>query len=329
MYNESERYRNLIIHPSKQRGSRIPEGLNIDANASLHRFYFDEESLSKQRAVRSFLNGIIKEDISHFITFFENKPTSIYLIYKLRKRCPISLAPDGNKPYLSWTRLPIIYRIKKTLKHLTILWVNELYVWKIYITSARYAAFSEIKEVWLTNPDLYEHSCEKTLRKIGVLDTEEAKKVVNNAYQFSFENLGLPKSDILLYVNNNYYNDKAYYVELEVIKELQARYVDKHFAIKPHPLTPKDQIEKFKLLPNLTIIEVEVPVELLIANLNSSIIFSFWSAGLMLNNSSCNFFWLYPIMRRRGVLEEELTIGNPTNHIKVVDNIDLINFNKN
>ena len=315
-------YRNVLLHPCKPEGSRIPEQLVLPEGTELIRMHADETALRSFPEVKQTLKNIIALDIDLFVTFFEQKPVSIYIIHALRKRAKICLAPDGNKPYLDWSSAPLLYKIKKTLKRHLWLWKQGLFVTRLYGMSMTYARFRPVKEVWVQNARAYRNRTGKKVVEIDILQSDAALDMVNRAYSFDFNVLGLPAENVIFYANNIYYNNEAYDTEMAVLNELVRRYPDLRMVIKPHPHTPQSQSKAFASLAGAQLTYAKVPAELIIANLRSAVICSFWSAALMIDNPHCHFYWMYPIMKKAGTMELELSIVNPTEHIQTIDAID-------
>jgi hypothetical protein len=121
------------------------------------------------------------------------------------------------------------------------------------------------------------------------------------------------------------YKQEAYDVEIEAVKVISEKFPDKLFYIKYHPLTPKNQIKKFKDLGVLCFSN-SIPAELYIKSLTNSIILGFWSTSLMIDNPSCKFYWLHKYLIKKGKMIDYINLTNPTTHIIDIDNLDHIIF---
>ena len=90
---------------------------------------------------------------------------------------------------------------------------------------------------------------------------------------------------------------------------------------------PNQKSENLTHLPDCIFrIDQVFPVELLIANLKDSIVISSYSNSMLYHNSTCRYFWTYPIIVQTGELKKSIERFNPKKYIKVVQNFEeLIN----
>ena len=186
-FNDSEEFENLIVHPSRPTGSRIPADINLTNNAKFIRLVCLEDELVVTPDLKKQIIELINRPITHLVTFHEEKPLAMYFINKLNGKAKITLGPDGNQPYIKRSRESIKRRFKKKLKMQLWLWMHGLVFRKIYTISSTYASFSEVDEVLITEPAHYENTSNKGVIPLKILHSSQSKEATNHAFGFDFQ----------------------------------------------------------------------------------------------------------------------------------------------
>ena len=163
--------------------------------------------------------------------------------------------------------------------------------------------------------------CQK--KNIIVVDYTFSKEQIESlmkTFELDFSNY--PElSKVILVINERHYLPKYESQLLKVISESLPGYT---ILFKKHP---NQKSENLTHLPDSIFrIDQVFPVELLIANLKDSIVISSYSNSMLYHNSTCRYFWTYPIIAQTGELKKSIERFNPKKYIKVVQNFEeLIN----
>ncbi len=275
------------------------------------------------------IKSLLKDTWRKFIFFHEQTAINVFLAYKLKKKgTVICLAPDGAKPYIKFDKLALPSRIKETINVYKFLNSNKLYFFRPYFLNWNYARLADIDEVWVQNTDVYKNATNKIPKKITLFAKSSYVDIISKIFNFNISSEIKSTTGIFFYVNNILYKKELYFKEIDIIKELLTLHPGVPFYMKIHPLTPKDQVERFNSIPGIILIQTSIPAELYIASLKQSSVLSMWSAALMNQNENCLFHWIYPILEVSGDMLEYLKIDTPFPYIKLVRDIKEVELSK-
>lgn len=313
------------IYISKSK--RLQNNLNYDSYANIE--FVDLRKFTDHDRC----NLLVTEDCSRFFFFQENSIFNRFIAFNLRKKgTKIVLAPDGLKPYVPFDKTHAFMSLTKdTFNDYITLIKNKLPIKTVYLSDYyHYGRTRFIDELWLTHPDMFDKKKNKTHAKIVKINNFDKKTMDSLSKLFDFSNEDLPAKDsCIFYLNQPFTNPILTDTELSFISDLRKKFDLKHkMYIKIHPLTKQTTIERYKSIDGIDCFQSTVPAELYIHFLSNSIVISGWSTGLAIDNVSCAFYYIYPIYMDKGDrLLSQITI-NPMNHIKVVNNVESIEFPK-
>ncbi|MFN7491381.1 MAG: hypothetical protein ACK5RG_00570 [Cyclobacteriaceae bacterium] len=284
---------------------------------------FREDDYKYNDYFNKCITEFIEEEYSDVIIFNNHLFIDVYISkYKKKQGSKIHLGPDGLKPFNSIRKITPRWSLQRAYGFFRFILANRLRYF-FYVPSIAYASLPWIDIVWVQRIDSFVNHFRKEVRLVDVLGSTMAKKTTNLFFNFDV-NIYLPRLDkVLFFANQPLPSQDAYNREIEVLTELKRKFAEYIFVVKFHPLTSMRHKADIRKLSDVSI-ETSVMAELLIASLNNSIVLSFWSAALLLDNQQCRFYWMHPILKRDGLIPNFIQIQNPTNHIIEVDSIDYI-----
>ncbi len=327
MYWDASQYNVTILLQLNKGANRFKNELSFEhLNAKVITLEIDLNSKAYNPVVSQTLNDILSVKYERFIYFLEQTAVNQYLVNKLSKTdTAITLAPEGTKPYITITKAALPSRIKATLKNYRFYRTQKLKVDRFYFVTNKNGYLKETQEVLINHPESYANLTRKKVTPVEFFTAPSEIELASKIFNFDVEK-ELPERDgILFYLNQWYVEFKVYDFEIEILKALLDKYPDKKIYIKLHPNTHKFQIERLEKMDRVVLNYSAVPAEVFIANLTNSIVFSFWSASLLINNPTCKFYWLQKMLEEKKLMKW-WSIVNPTKHIKDVYNVDEITF---
>lgn len=243
-----------------------------------------------------------------------------FLLIKLfnKKGTKIILAPDGTAAYGQMSAFTPRWSIKVSLATHKFLWVNgfrEIY-W--YWPTLRYGNLSEIDEIVAAYPQFVDARAKKSIKKMNFLESDNSKTIAGSFFPFDNQK----RNNVIFYLNQPFRSEDIYSFEILTLQSLLGKYPEKEMVIKLHPSTSPIQKQRLSSLLRVEIVESTLPAELMIAKLTDSIVCTFWSTAALVNNPSCKFYWLYPMLVDRGIMLKKVKIMNPTQFIQLVDCVE-------
>jgi hypothetical protein len=316
VFYDPDIYKIYIYQPKD--ASKIRFQFEKDTNIKNHVIY---REFSYEKEIKKNIECILNEDWNLFILFNHHFILPVYLAKVLfKKGTEIRLAPDGLKVYNESRRITPRWSLQGALDFQRFIIKNKLsFNW--YLRTMGYANLKEISKVYVHFPKYFKNHSKKEVLKLEVLESEEAKQLVNKYFKFSFFKELESTTNLIFYINQPFKNKKLFVMEKNILSELRSRFSEKELVIKLHPLTDRYQLDFYKTLQNTIIIKKSYPAELYIAELKNSIVLSFWSTACLINNKNVKIYWLYPILERKNLMPKSLKIKNHTDHIREVDNI--------
>jgi hypothetical protein len=323
--HSSSNQKNVIVAIQDPKRRRLPENLRKrDHGLEYHDIGVNQSKIKAHPGVGEKLKKLLSNDYASCYLFLEHLPLERFLaaILKSKGTC-IHLLPDGTKPYLKRSHISILDRMKRSLRNILWLHKNGIRPQPLTLISGQYGGSGFIQRIWLTYLGCFEGNRKLPISQFGLLGSDESRNWINNIYQEDLDKMSTSKDGIILHVNNIYFARDAEKLEVELLTQI-CRNTDRPVYMKLHPHTPKEHLDDLERIDGLTLIRSSIPVELLIMNLTNSVVLSFWSAGLFIKNDNCEFFWLHPIMEKFSLLPDGFEVRNPTEHIREVDNIEVI-----
>ena len=287
-YNDSSKYRVTILVQVNSDGKRFKEQLNFNLlNANIIMLHIDNEGV--------------------------------------KYGTTICAAPEGTKPYITISKGAYPSRIRATLINYKFLLLQRLWINRINIVSNKNGFLKDTDEVWISYPEKYQNKTHKKVVEINLFSSIEQVEIASKIFNFNKKKEMPDTEGVIFYLNQWYSEFKVYDYEIEMLEFILNKYPDKKIYIKLHPNTHNSQIEKFEKMPRIVLNRSTIPAEIFILNLRNSIVFSLWSASLLINNDTCKFYWLNKLPKVIKLIGW-FSIINPTNHIKEIENINLLNY---
>ncbi len=257
--------------------------------------------------------------LNYYIAFHVFDPIFIYLSYSLtKKNTKCYMAPDGLGIYVKYKGLTIGSRLRLTYLTYRFFWRNRLFYPAVYFCSYRYGYNGHLNGLFsYTSRNPYANNKLKTLPINLEYISRNNDELIKNFGAAQIYNL--PQNDVILFIHQGHNGFER--IESMLFEEIRKKELNKTIIYKSHPNNKKDSLDHLNKIDNVIIISQRFPVELYISKLKNSIIISSHSTSMLLNNHSCTYYWIYPILLKMGIIKEKIDVHNPTNHIIVIDSL--------
>jgi|GEM_PF-1116452 len=321
---------NVILIPEPKNKNRFSLDLNFQSlSGKVVKLPATGHEKEKRNEFVEVFKNVMDDEYSTYVSFHEQSPIHYTILNSLDlKKTKVCLAPEGTVPYISINKLAFPSRLRSTLNNYRFMIKQGVWPKIFRFVGKDHAFMKETDEVWLQYIEKYPNKSEKNVKKIDLFNNEKqinsAKKLFNFEYEDHFKKDY--NSNILFFLNHTYAEKRVYDFEIEALKRLLQKFQGSKIYIKLHPNTPAFQIKRYKKLKNIEINDSTIPAELFILSLSDSIVFSFWSASLLIKNPKCNYYWLYPIMQKEVREMDWWEIVNPTSHIHSIRTIDSMKY---
>jgi hypothetical protein len=273
------------------------------------------------------LELILQKDYYKYISFLEGSPINWYLAEKLKYNGTIiSVAPEGTKPYITISKAALYSRFRATFENYQYLRKNTLPLNSLNLISNKNGSLKQTDEVLINHPEFYQNRTHKKVVPVRIHEEKSHLQLASKMFGFNILDHFKQVDGILLYLNHWVVEFKIYDLEIEILQRLKILYPEKEIYIKLHPNTHKFQLERLKKIEGISLFYSTIPAEIFIGNIKNSIVFSFWSASLLINNPTCKFYWLYSMIAKNNIKMKWFSIVNPTQHINSVEEIKNITF---
>ncbi|MCF6359286.1 MAG: alpha-2,8-polysialyltransferase family protein [Cyclobacteriaceae bacterium] len=323
-FSNVQQYQILIIQTTQKESIRFrfKKDLSEFKHLNYQELNYDEGVIVLNPDLIKLVNSLLESKVAKYFSFNRLAFIDFLLIKELSKLgTEIILAPDGTAAYGRITSFTPRWSFKVLVRTYKFLWVNGFRNLYFYWPTLVYGDLKEIDELWVTYPDFVDPRARKKLRKVEMLQSDLSKRVALS--YFGYVPVGNIEN-IIFYLNQPFRNQAINDFEKQFIKDLLRSKTGIKILIKLHPSTSASQREALSIFDNVEVLESTIPAELMISNLKNSIILSFWSTAGLVNNKSCRFYWLKPMLEERGIMLNKINIVNPTCHIKMVNSIDAI-----
>jgi hypothetical protein len=323
IFADESAYDIWVIQATDKNGNRFrfPKIFSSYKNIKYQELPFRESSVDYNPAFRLFYEDLQTVDISHCIIF--NKLTFISFIAAQelsKKGTRIILAPDGAAAYTRITWFTPRWSVFIYLSTHRFLWANRIRRVYFFWPTLVYASLKPIDEVWVQYPEQVDNRAGKIIKRIGIMESPRSISVSNEFFGFDSPDFGA----CIFYTNQPFRSQAIYDFEINMLELLRNRFPYRKLVIKLHPSTDEFQISRFQAIENATCITSTIPAELLIAGLRDSLVVSFWSTALLVNNQTCRYYWLYPMLEKRGLMLKKISLVRPSEHIQLVDELEQI-----
>lgn len=255
---------------------------------------------------------IIAENPVHFFFFQGGSALNVFIAHTLSKKgVEISLGPDGYGPYGIFNkRFHFLSIIIDSFKQNKFLLKNNLFSGKFHIFDYyKYGNHKFIDNLWITHPDQYKHLAKNSPKIIKLpIFSEKCVNFVKDFFDFKQD---FPLNDVIYFFNQPLWDDVVE-TEYNFLKNVINTFPGKIIIIKLHPLTDTKVKELYEKLPQVQIIQSGVPAEVILLSLRGCIVFTGWSAVLITENMTCNYYFTYPVFKE---------LNNP-----IINQINIINL---
>lgn len=326
-YADASKYKVTVLHQVDPASNRFKFDLKwSELGVDLITLKASKSEIERTEVV-PIIGTVLENTYYKYICFLEDSAINWYLAEKLKKRGTIiSVAPEGTTPYITISKSAIKSRLKASMQNYLYLRKMGLGIKSINIVSNKNGSLSHTDEVLINHPEFYQNRTHKVVVPIDIYSDRSQLEVVSKIFNFNIFDHFKEVDGILLYLNHWVIEHQIYDVEIEMLTNLKKIYPNREIYIKLHPNTRDFQLERLKKIEGITLFYSTIPAEIFIANVKNSVIFSFWSASLLINNPSCKFYWMYPMLEKKNVKMKWFSIVNPTKHIQFADNIEMVTF---
>lgn len=256
----------------------------------------------KDKKLKDDLDDLIELNINKLYVFHENNVVVGYLIRKLYKKAEIILGPDGNNAYFqnfcNDESFSLSARMKQWIGDNLYYLSNGLIIYRP-IPRKWYAHRKEIGSVIVEYPDDYTNKTGKTVISIPpICKNKNSLEFICHVFRYSLSH-NIPRNSFLWI--DQPLPDEIRNKKFDLLLSLKNRYPNREIFIKPHPTgRPPEDLQMFqKLFPDKILID-NVPMELIIANLNEVTLLSWSSSALLYRNDTCNYYYVNKIFNAGG-----------------------------
>lgn len=294
--------------------------IKLDEKYTYHKVIYNHHEEKRFQDVIDLKQFIESNDFHHFTSFLYHDPLFVYLTYYFKsKKTTTFLAPDGMGAYVKFTAKNYRSRLVNTLKSYKFFKIHGFKFPKFWFTSWDFGKNGYYDYIYAYSESL-PNLPKKNIIAVDYTFSKEQIESLMKTFELDFSNY--PElSKVVLVINERHYLPKYESQLLKTIAESLPGYT---ILFKKHP---NQKSENLTHLPDCIFrIDQVFPVELLIANLKDSIVISSYSNSMLYHNSTCRYFWTYPIIVQTGELKKSIERFNPKEYIQVVQNFEeLIN----
>lgn len=282
---------------------------------------YDESNFGYNPQFNDYINEISRSEINTCIIFNKLAYIAFFSVKLLKpKGTRIILAPDGAAAYATISRFTPRWSLLVAANTHKFLWANRIRRFYFYYPTLVYGAMKEISELWVQYPEHIDKRSGKPANKIDILKSPDSITATRKFFGYK----ELINGPCIFYTNQPFRDNRINDFEIYILKKLSERFPALPIYIKLHPTTYDTHRKRFNELAQVRIIDSTIPAEVIIATLKHSIILSFWSTAMLIDNSTCRFFWMFPLLEKAGINLHKMTIKSPSKHLKVIQSIEEI-----
>lgn len=304
----------VFIHPDIK--SRL-SAIDLDNRYTYHHVKYNHHSAEVFPDVLALKNFVENNQIFHFISFLFHDPLFVYLtLYFKGKGTTTFLAPDGMGAYVKFQAKNLRSRLINTLKSYKFFKVHGFKFAKLWFTSWDFGQNGYYDYIYAYSSTL-PYLKGKNIIEVDYTFSPQSLESLKRTFNVNFD--GLPLDDAILLINERH---KVVNYEKKLIDTIRATKPGRPILFKKHPNQAPENIEYLKEYSEIIVLDKVFPVELLIASLSNSVLISSYSNSMLYHNSSCKYFWTYPIIEKSGELNKPIRRFNPKSYIRVVNNFE-------
>lgn len=269
--------------------------------------------------VKYFIKYIKDNPPSEFITFINKDPIFIHLSYTIGKRnTTMSVAPDGMAAFVEFKRLPYRSDLKNSIENYVFYLKHNIAQFKSIWLKSGFARNGNIDVAYHFQESLPNNISGIKVKKINYKLSPSLLERIKRLYNPS--TLQYSKNLILLISSGN---SNTVIHELTLISIFKRLYPSYKIMYKSKMGYVPDAVKK-KQSEDFIIINKHYPAEIIIAELENSIIISEYSTSMLYHNSSCRYYWFYPYLQKINAITTIKVFTNPTSHIELIYDINAV-----
>jgi len=285
---------------------------------------FPDNSLKLDPKTKSIVKALFNQENVNYFYFAKSCLLSNYLAIKFKKKGgTVSLVQDGTTAYFKPFSFPLKSMVLSSMKFLKFVIINKFKLFGLYWYQPSWGNSSYIDKIWATQPDFF-----STLGKPSFaifpnnLNNKNAIKFVSKYFKFQSST---KYDNSFFYINSPLKSAEKRNLEIKLLALIGDNLAKgQSLYVKFHPLSNAGHVSSVTSINNVNVVNESFPAELLILNMNRSIILSYRSSALLFNNPNCYFYWLNGYFESIGEKKYRDTI-NPTKHIKSINSEDELN----
>lgn len=321
LFFDSNRFSIWIVQTIGYRSTRFNfvKSLSPHKHVRYEEMIYDEGVSERNEHFANYIKKLSKMKVDHLVSFNKLAYVDFYTIKSLKaKGTKIILGPDGAAAYGKTSRFTPRWSLLLSYNTHRYFWKNGIKRFFFYWPTLVYGGMKEIDELWVQFPDAIDNRAGKVTRKIDVLKSQESRRLARNFFGFASDVTNAP---CIFYTNQPFRDPRINDFEIDLLKQLREKFPKHQIVVKLHPTTFPSQAARLSELPNVLMIRSTIPAELIIAELSNSIVLGFWSTSMLVDNSLCRVYWLFPMLALAGIELRKTSINHPSPHIRLVSSI--------
>jgi len=312
-YDPSKFNINIVI--CSRNTSRLST-LNFDKRFNYIIVKYDHSTNEQYPDIMKLMEFIYANKFYSFYSFLYHDPLFICLSSYLKKRgTKVSLVPDGMGAYVKYSDLNFRSRYINTINTYRFFKKHQIKFNRFWFTNWNFGKNGYYDQIIAFSKELPFISS----KKISELDytlSQDALVKLKKSFNVDFSNYPTLNKTVLII------NDRVRLpnYEIELVKAIKKFYPGHTILCKKHP----NQINSSNdvVYDDVFVIEEIFPVELLIASLTNSVIFSLYSNSMLYHNPSCLYFFGFTIGEKFGEYRNDILREVPKAHINVLEGFD-------
>lgn len=267
-------------------------------------------------------NEIYDKKIDNLFVVHTYRAYETYVLSLAPKSTRIHLMQDGSLFYHTMEISLFLNRIKETYLIYKKLWDKKILLKKFVLYPRHLHKSRFVKELWMTNPDLFvDPKTKLKINKVHLFPNDDTVEKCNNLFHVKKQEDFRGIEDCLIYLAPIIRDRKIMPLEIEEIKKIKTKVKKQNILIKLHPVI----IDEYRL--NLLksefgdiVIQNYIPAEMYIANSKNSCVIGSASTALFYDNPNCQRFALKKYYQRIGLYAAWKNVALPKG-VHLIDDI--------
>jgi len=295
---------------------------NLPDYVSFVKILFEDKNLESR-----IKNEIYHKKIDNLFVVHTYRAYETYVLSLATKSTRIHLMQDGSLFYHTMEISLFLNRIKETYLIYKKLWDKKILLKKFVIYPRHLHKSRFIKELWMTNPDLFvDPKTKLKINKVHLFPKDDTVEKCNKLFFVKKKEDFKEISDCLIYLAPIIRDRTIMSLEIEEIKKIMAKVNKKNILIKLHPVILDEyRLNLMKSAFGNVVMQNYIPAEMYIANSKNSCVVGSASTALFYENPKCQSFALKKYYQRIGLYATWKNVALPK-HVHLID--DLSDFDK-